>query len=181
MSLSLMHLETAPEKCPMCEGELYVTQSEPRAGAACPICRGPLWFLQKTVDGAVILTFLSEGKHKNSVGGRSEATFWSLKTANRAIIDLSRFSTVSNAFLETLAAIRERMNSAGGSVKICGLNAQVAEAFKRAELDDLFDIYPDEEAALESFDQSSEPSAMILPMHTETVVTAESGKIAVQA
>ena len=181
MNISLMQLETAPERCPMCEGELYVSRSEPRAGATCPLCREPLWFLQKIVDEVVILTFLSEGKHKNAASGWTDATFWSLKNATRAVVNLSRLPTVSSALLETLEAIHQRLKSAGGALKVCGLNPQVADAFKDAELDESVEIYPDEETALDSFDQSSDSSSMILPMISEPVASAERGKIAVQA
>jgi stage II sporulation protein AA (anti-sigma F factor antagonist) len=179
MNISLMHLETAPERCPMCDGELYVTQSEPRAGAACPICRGPLWFLQKKVDDVLILTILSEGKNKNTTSCWSDATFWSLKNATQAVVNLSRLPTVSSVFLDTLVAIQQKLKSAGGALKVCGLNPQVTNTFKDAELDSLFEIYPDEEAAQDSFDPSGDPSSMILPMLSEPV--AESGKLAAQA
>ena len=181
MNISLMQLETAPERCPMCEGELYVSRSEPRAGATCPLCREPLWFLQKIVDEVVILTFLSEGKHKNTTSGWSDATFWSLKKATRAVANLSRLPAVSSVLLETLESIHQRLKSAGGALKVCGLNPQVADAFKNAELDALFEIYPDEETALDSFDQSGDSAAMILPMISEPIESTESGKIAVQA
>jgi anti-anti-sigma regulatory factor len=181
MNISLLHLETAPQRCPMCDGELYVTRFEPRAGANCPFCRGPLWFLQKSVDEIVIITFLSEGKLKNTPTGWNDATFWSLKNASRAIVDLSRLSFVSSGFLDTLVAIQQRLKSTGGILKVCGLNPQAAEAFIDAEMDVLFEIYPDEEAALESFDQSGDATSMILPMIGGQVASSESVEVAAQA
>ena len=181
MSLSLLHLETSPERCPMCDGELYVTPSEPRAGADCPFCRGPLWFLQKTADDVVILTFLSEGSQKTASSGWCDATIWSLKNAARAVIDLSRLLRVSRGFLETLAVIQQRLKSAGGALKICGLNPRVAEAIKDANLDAPFEIYPDQESALESFEQSGDTASMILPMVGDPAANVESGKLAAQA
>jgi anti-anti-sigma factor len=173
MTLSISRLEAAPQRCPMCEGELYVTRSEPRSGASCPFCRGPLWFLMKEVDEVVVLTFLSDGKHKNS-------TFWSIKNATRVVVDLSRLTTVSSAFLDTIVAIQQRLKSAGGALKVCGLRPAVAQAFESAELDTIVEVYPDEETALESFEQPSDPDSMIFPMVAATAMP-EAAEVAIQA
>jgi anti-anti-sigma regulatory factor len=165
----------------MCEGELYVTRSEPRSGAACPFCRGPLWFLQKAVDDVVILTFLSDGKHRSTTSGWNDATFWSLKNSTRAVVDLSRLPTVSGAFVDTIAAIQQRLKSSAGALKICGVNPAVAEVFKDAGLDAVVEIYPDQETALESFEQSGEADSMILPMVSAPIIASETREIAVQA
>lgn len=180
MTFSISRLETAPQRCPMCEGELYVTQSEPRSGAACPFCRGPLSFLLKEVDDAIVLTFLSDGKFKSSPPAWNNATFWSLKNATRVVVDLSRLLAVSSAFLDTIAAIQQRLKSAGGALKVCGLRPPVIEAFEDAELDTIVEIYPDEEAALESFDQMADADSMIYPMIATTTVS-EAGELAIQA
>jgi anti-anti-sigma regulatory factor len=180
MNISL-HLETAPERCPMCDGELYVTRSGPRAGAACPFCRGTLWFLQKKIDGVPILTVLAEGKRKLATAAWSDATFWSLKNAARAVVNLSRLTGVSDEFLDTLVAIQQKLKSAGGNLKICGATPPVAAAFHAAELDAVLEVYADEEAALNSFDQSNDPASMILPLIPEPVTALESGRMAAQA
>lgn len=39
----------------------------------------------------------------------------------------------------------------GGSFKICGLSSKIEVLFKITRLDKVFDIYPDERAALEAF------------------------------
>ncbi len=181
MNISIKQLETAPQLCPMCEGELYVTRSEPRAGASCPFCREPLWFLQKAADEMVILTFLCDGKHKNSASGWNDAKFWSLRNATRVVVDLSRLPIVSGVFLDILAALQQKLKSAGGSLKLCGLNLSVAETLNNYKKDMPFEIFPDEETALESFDQPGDADSMILPMLSEPVHFSESGKMIAHA
>jgi anti-anti-sigma regulatory factor len=181
MNISLLHHETALEKCPMCDGELYVARSVPRAGTACPFCREPLWFLQKKIDGVPILTVLAEGKHKLATAAWSDATIWSLKNAARAVVNLSRLTGVSDEFLDTLVAIQQKLKSAGGSLKICGATPPVAAALHDAELDAVLELYADEESAIDSFEQPTDPASMFLPLRPEPTAAVESGRMAAQA
>jgi anti-anti-sigma regulatory factor len=164
----------------MCEGELYVTRSEPRSGVACPFCRGPLWFLKKEAGEVVVLTFLSDGKYKNSPPAWNDATFWSIKNATRVVVDLSRLLAVSIAFLDTIVTIQQRLKTAGGVLKVCGVRPNVIEAFEDAELDAIVEIYSDEETALESFEQPADVDSMIFPM-VGAAGMPEVGEMAIQA
>jgi anti-anti-sigma factor len=132
------------------------------------------------VDEIVVLTFLSDGKHKNSPPTWNDPTFWRLKNATRVVVDLSRLLTVSSAFLDTIATIQQRLKSAGGALKVCGLRPAVAETFENTELDTILEVYPDEETALKSFEQPADADSMILPM-VAAMAVSEAGELAIQA
>jgi uncharacterized protein YbaR (Trm112 family) len=164
MAISILQLESTAFLCPKCDGELYVTPTEPRAGSACPFCREPLWFLRKTVGEVAFLTLLAESKHKSGPSVSCEAMYWSMKNASVAIVDFSRWLEVSNGFLDVLLAVQQKMKASGGLCKLCGLTPQVAEAFRDADLDTVFEIYPDVAAAMENIALSDDEHIATLPL-----------------
>jgi uncharacterized protein YbaR (Trm112 family) len=151
MGTSLAQLEAIPQCCPLCDGELYVAQSSPKGGAACPFCRRPLWFLRKTVKDIVVLTLLAEERRKVGAFGWNDHTFWPLQNTSALVVDLSRLSAVSSMLLEALVTRQRELQSTSGTMKVCGLCTEVANAFRAAKLETRFDIYPDEQTALDSF------------------------------
>jgi len=47
--------------------------------------------------------------------------------------------------------VRKRVNARGGEVKLCDIIPQIQSIFTMTNLDNLFDICPDENAALTAF------------------------------
>jgi anti-anti-sigma regulatory factor len=126
----------------------------------------PLWFLRKSADGVVILTFLAEGKQKSGAV-LNDSTLWILQNATRVVANLSRMPLTSNAFMDMLVSLQQKLKSTGGVMKVCGLQPEVEALFREYEMDTVFEIFPDEKSALESFNSSENQSSSILPMVSE--------------
>jgi anti-anti-sigma regulatory factor len=126
----------------------------------------PLWFLRKSADGVVILTFLAEGKQKSGAV-LNDSTLWILQNATRVVANLSRMPSTSNAFMDMLVSLQQKLKSTGGVMKVCGLHPEVEALFREYEMDTVFEIFPDEKSALEGFNSTENESSSILPMVSE--------------
>lgn len=64
------------------------------------------------------------------------------------LIDLSGIGYVSSAGLRVLLALAKQLDGGKGSLRLCGLNASVAQVFEVAGFSKLFAIFSDRAAAL---------------------------------
>jgi len=71
--------------------------------------------------------------------------------ARRLLVNLSKVEYASTEFYASLVVLKKRIEAAGGSIKFCCLQADVAEILKIMGLNRVFLIYPDEQSALDSF------------------------------
>jgi len=67
------------------------------------------------------------------------------------ILDLSEVGFVNSSGLGTLVSILKDVRLVKGQMVLCNLAQYVQEIFEITQLSHIFDIYPTEEAALESF------------------------------
>jgi anti-sigma B factor antagonist len=67
------------------------------------------------------------------------------------VLNLSRMRVVSSMLLGMLVVLYRRMLAANGAVKLCGLRADTRDVFRTTKLDRVFEIYEDEQTALNSF------------------------------
>ena len=75
------------------------------------------------------------------------------KQAQRKILlDFSQVRFFSSMMLGVLIRLRKRADAINGRVVICGLRPELHKVFRIARLEQLFDFYGTEEAALNSFD-----------------------------
>ena len=69
----------------------------------------------------------------------------------KLVLDFSRVHYLSSEALNRLIELKERIASAGGALRLCGLRPQLAEIFEITRLNRQFDIAPDQPAALAGF------------------------------
>jgi anti-anti-sigma factor len=70
---------------------------------------------------------------------------------DRLLLSFSGVGFLSSAAIGTLIMVRKRMNVRGGEVKLCDLIPEIQSVFILANLNNFFDICPDENRALTAF------------------------------
>jgi anti-sigma B factor antagonist len=74
-------------------------------------------------------------------------------TAHRGklIIDMSQVTFVASLALRMLLTTLKAVQPLGGDVRLAGLQAPIAEIFRKSRFDTLFTIYPDRATALAAY------------------------------
>jgi len=137
--------------CPAC-GKSITTEPLASVGdVPCPHCNHLLWFVRRSEDGIVVLTFLPGLMLASESRERIDDVTDAMHGSSQVILDLSQLQILSSIFLGLLVALHRRVESADGKMKICGLQPDVREVFKMTKLEDLLDIRDDEQDARASF------------------------------
>jgi anti-sigma B factor antagonist len=109
----------------------------------------------KEVDGVAVITFLEsasmiEGEKVESLSkelfGLIEA-----KKFKKVLLNLYNAGYMSSAMLAQLVRLHRKMQDLKGKVRLCCLRPPVMDAFKVSQFDRLFEIFPDEPAAIKKF------------------------------
>lgn len=69
----------------------------------------------------------------------------------RVVLDLSDVWALSSLALGILANFQHRVESRGGRLKLCGLNANIRQVFRMTKLDQIFAICETREEAIRDF------------------------------
>lgn len=69
---------------------------------------------------------------------------------NRLIVDMTQTSYINSGGLRTLVTGWRKARQQDGNLVLCGLNARLQEIFGMVGFDQLFQIYPDRQAARDS-------------------------------
>lgn len=72
-------------------------------------------------------------------------------TPVKMVLDFTRVSYVGSVMLGTLIRLSKRIQETGGALKLCGIPPMLSEMFVITKLDTLFDIHPEQQAAISSF------------------------------
>jgi anti-anti-sigma regulatory factor len=134
----------------------------------------PLWFLRKSADDIIILTFLADGKQK-SAAVSDDAILWVLQNAVKVVVNLSRIPYLADTMPEILASLQKKLASTGGSMKVCGLQRDADEQLKESPLNGAFELFPDDTSAVESFNSTGnkDPSALPIVSEFQSGLTSE--------
>ena len=137
--------------CPKCERVIFTNLTGTEEAPLCPHCGHSLWFLQKPVDEVLVLTFLTGMERTHQSFYRAEEILSVAKKSPRIVADLSRLQSISSLFLSTLVRLWRSMEPAHAGVKVCASHPVILEVFRATQLDTIFEIYGDEDAAVQSF------------------------------
>jgi anti-anti-sigma factor len=109
----------------------------------------------KNVDGVAVVNFLEtvsmfEG---DKVKGVSEELIDLVesKRFTKVLLNLSNAHFVSSAMLAHLVKLHRKIQEAKGKIRLCGLRPVIMDAFKVSHFDRIFEIFPDEAAAMKKF------------------------------
>ncbi len=67
------------------------------------------------------------------------------------LTDMSNVYFIASLALRMLLTGLKAVKPLGGEVRICGLQPQIAEIFRKSRFDTLFKIYPDRDTALANY------------------------------
>ncbi len=79
------------------------------------------------------------------------------KGESRLIVDLTEISYISSNGLRVLLTALKHARKNGGALKLCGMNARLAEIFEMVGFDQVFEIYETRDQAERSFEAKSKP------------------------
>ncbi len=136
------------DRCPWC-GFSVNLEGVNGAGARCPRCGKPLWFVCKTVDEAVVITFLTGLVSGHATAQQVDELLEALAPCSRLVLDLSRLRFVPPSFLKLLVLLNHRLASTV-PMRICGLDEQNSTMLRRTRIDRLFEVFGDQRQALEA-------------------------------
>ena len=74
------------------------------------------------------------------------------KGFTRLILNFSEVEYTASIMLGKLIGLKRKAQKAGGSIRICCLNPSIKEIFRISALDRVFEIDPDENAALDAYE-----------------------------
>ncbi len=76
---------------------------------------------------------------------------------SRLIVDLTQISYISSNGLRVLLTTLKTARKNGGALKLCGMNARLAEIFEMVGFDQVFEIYPTRAEAERAFEVKRNP------------------------
>ena len=103
--------------------------------------------LKVSLDGRLVASCSEEFKN---------AMFERLRDAKRVLMDLQKMAHIDSSGLGALVSILQWINSNGGSLKLCCLQARPKIVFDITKVYRVFDIYETEAEAVAAFDKSGE-------------------------
>lgn len=111
-----------------------------------------------------VLVVAPGGRLDSETSGELELVLHDAGTAGRRhfVIDLAGVGYVSSAGLRVLLALAKRLDGGIGSLRLCGLSANVRQVFDIAGFTGLFTLYPNRHAALDQHPHMLDTSAMLV-------------------
>jgi anti-sigma B factor antagonist len=129
---------------------------------------------QREVRGVVIVDL--EGTVALGETGRSlHDAIELIKAGNKqeVLLNLAGVTKIDSSGLGELVAAHARFEETGGALKILNLSENVADLMMMTKLHTVFDIYDDEQSAVESFEDNRERITKEIPAFSGGLITRE--------
>jgi anti-sigma B factor antagonist len=107
--------------------------------------------VKKVGDVAVARVTLAELWKEETIASLAAELAHVADEAPKLVLDLSEVTGLSSRMLGQLAALHKQLRAAGGRLALCQVRPDVAEVIETCKLTTLFTVYPDEQAAVQSF------------------------------
>jgi anti-anti-sigma factor len=113
------------------------------------------YIIYRNVNEVAVVNFLEtvsmfEGDKVQDVGKELMDLVVS-KRYTKLLLNLSNASFVSSAMLAHLIRLHRKVQESKGKIRLCCLRPVIMDAFKVSSFDKIFEIFPDEAAALRKF------------------------------
>ena len=109
----------------------------------------------KEIDGVAVITVLEATAldQGDKMEGLAKELFGLIETKKykKVLLNLYNAGYISSTMLGHLVRLHRKMQELKGKVRLCCLRPPVMDAFKVSQFDRLFEIFPDEPAALKKF------------------------------
>jgi anti-anti-sigma factor len=109
----------------------------------------------KNIDGVAVVNFLETVSmfENEKVKGVSDELIDLVESKKYAkiLLNLSNAHFVSSAMLAHLVKLHRKLQEAKGKLRLCHLRPVIVDAFKVSNFDKIFEIFPDEAAAMKKF------------------------------
>ena len=128
----------APPRCTFCGRELQADASSAGAEVPCRYCGHLVWFRSQEDTGFVVLNLMADLDLERADLERVGRLLVESAGAPRVVLNLSNVEYVSSTFLGRLLAMQKRIDTAGGSLVLAGLNPVVREIFQVTKLESFF-------------------------------------------
>lgn len=121
-----------------------------------PATNPPAQYLSvKEIDGVAVISVLDANSmdQGEKIEGMTKELFCLIdsKRYRKVLLNLYNAGYISSTMLGHLVRLHRKMQDVKGKVRLCCLRPPVMEAFKVSQFDRLFEIFPDEPAALKKF------------------------------
>jgi anti-sigma B factor antagonist len=109
----------------------------------------------KNVDGVAVVTFLEtvsmfDGDKVKDVG-KELMDLVESKRYTKLLLNMTNARFVSSAMLAHLVKLHRKVQEVKGKIRLCCLRPVIMDAFRVSNFDKIFEIFPDEAAALKKF------------------------------
>ena len=109
----------------------------------------------KNVDGIAVVNFMEtvamfDGDKVREVGDELLDLIES-RRYTKLLLNLSNARFVSSAMLAHLVRLHRKVQEMKGKIRLCCLRPVIMDAFRVSNFDKIFEIFPDEPAALKKF------------------------------
>ena len=109
----------------------------------------------KNVDGVAVVNFqetvtMFDGDKVRDVG-KELLDLVDAKRYTKLLINMTNARFVSSAMLAHMVILHRRVQEAKGKIRLCCLRPVIMDAFRVSNFDKIFEIFPDEAAALKKF------------------------------
>lgn len=102
------------------------------------------------VNKAVVLSIVGDVDLYSSPEVRKELIALTEKKVKHILVDLNKVSYMDSSGVATLVEGLQQVGKYKGKLLLYGLDSVVKEVFELSRLDKVFDIYPDQNAAMET-------------------------------
>ncbi len=113
------------------------------------------YIVYRNVGGVAVISFQETvamfDADKVQVVGRELLDLVASRRYTKLVIDLANAHFVSSAMLAHFVKLHRKVQEGKGRLRLCNLRPVIMDAFKVSGFDRIFEIYPDEAAALKKF------------------------------
>jgi len=108
--------------------------------------------IRKRFSNRIAVLYITGKVDINAAGFIEETGRLPKEGINKILCNFSNVTMVDYNGLSILAIAYKNIVNQRGAIKFCNVPAHIKELFKAARLDEVFDMFPDEESAIKGFD-----------------------------
>ena len=108
----------------------------------------------ETIDGVTVVSFVDTKivteENIQEVGDQLYQLV-DVEGKHRLLLNFGNVQYLSSAALGKLINLKKKINAVNGQLKLCCIHPDLLEVFRITRLDQVFQIYPEEQTALDKF------------------------------